>query len=192
MIKVKDGKTLVAAAKKDLQIVNRDFIKEFYPKVDFLKINSIDDLTNRNFLNQNNFDEYFGKGDYLNFCYHLLEWIVRERFRRFFMAYSKAINKQEDKHGSLFQKRFKRKFLETVGDFCQMVLYVHRNPIHHNMAINLDDSDWTSYNSFFSKSQTDLKKETVLEWFEGLENFKVIHEKYTDDWKNMQRWCIED
>lgn len=192
MVKVKEGKTLVAAAKKDLKTVNRDFIKEFYPKVEFLTINKIEDLTNRDFLNQKNFDSYFGKGDYIEFCYRLLEWIVRERFRRFFMAYAKAINKQEDKDGSLFQKKFKRKLLETTDDFRQMVLYIHRNPIHHGMAVSLEESSWTSYPSFFSKKATTLKREAVLEWFDDLETFKATHERYTDDWRDMQRWCIED
>jgi REP element-mobilizing transposase RayT len=35
--------------------------------------------------------------------------IISEQFRRFFLSYSKSINAQEGRTGSLFEKNFKRK-----------------------------------------------------------------------------------
>ncbi|MFC4232033.1 transposase [Parasediminibacterium paludis] len=51
--------------------------------------------------------------------------IVSEAFRRFFMSYSKAINKQSNRTGSLFQKNFKRKLIEDKGYLLTCAKYIH-------------------------------------------------------------------
>ena len=191
LIQVKDGKTLVEKAKKDLKKVDKNFIRRFFPKSEEISLD-ISDLTNRGYLNAENYTNHFGKGDYRSFCYELVEWIATEPFRRFMMSYAKAINIQEKRHGSLFQKKFRRKHLLTQLDCVQVTKYIHRNPIHHGIAINLSDSEWTSYHSFFENEISNLKQRKVLEWFDGIENFKSVHEKYTDDWKNNDNWIIED
>ncbi len=53
--------------------------------------------------------------------------IVSELFRRFFIAYAKAINKQEGRVGSLFQKNFKRRPVQSDGHFVNLIYYVHTN-----------------------------------------------------------------
>lgn len=189
-IQIKDGKTLVEMAKKHLKRVNKIFLMRFSPKNKDISM-EIADLTDRNYLNQDNFSNYFGLGDYSSFCYKLCEWIATEPFRRFMMSYAKAINKQEERHGSLFQKYFRRKHLEELEDFLQLTKYIHRNPIHHGTAINLQDSELTSYHSFFVNGKSRLKRTMVLNWFNGIEHFKSEHEQYIEDWKNDERWSIE-
>ena len=190
-IQVKDGKTLVEKAKVDLKKVNKNFLLRFLPKS--LDISwQIEDLTNRTYLNNENYHEYFGNGDYKLFCYELVQWIASEPFRRFMISYAKAVNTQEERYGSLFQKKFRRKKLEEIEDFIQLTKYIHRNPIHHETAINLDDSEWTSFHSFFANGTSNLRRTEVLDWFGGIEQFKSEHEKYTKDWKNDNLWMIED
>ena len=41
--------------------------------------------------------------------------VISDQFRIFFLSYSKAINKQESRTGSLFQKRFKRTTIEELS-----------------------------------------------------------------------------
>lgn len=191
LIQVKDGKTLVEAAKKDLKKVDKNFIRRFLPKFEAISL-KIADLADRQYLNKENYRDCFGKDDYRTFCYELVEWIATEPFRRFMISYAKAVNKQEERHGSLLQKKFRRKHLSTELDCIQLTKYIHRNPIHHGTAVNLSDSEWTSYHSILSTEKTNLKREKVLEWFKDREHFKSEHEKYTNDWKNGEHWIIED
>ena len=44
--------------------------------------------------------------------------IISEQFRRFFISYSQAINKQENRVGSLFQKIFK---IKDIVEFSLLV-----------------------------------------------------------------------
>lgn len=60
--------------------------------------------------------------------------LVTERLRRCLLGYAKAINKQEKRTGSLFQKIIRRDHLPHMDDLRRNIAYVHRNPIHHRMC----------------------------------------------------------
>lgn len=101
--------------------------------------------------------------------------IVSESFRRLFLSYSKAINKQQKRTGSLFRKNFKRLKIENDKYLKQLVLYIHRNPSHHGFKIDCKDYPWSSYNKILNEKITKLRKREVLEWFEGREDFIAMH-----------------
>jgi putative transposase len=191
LIQVKKGAELVEKAKVDLKKVDKNFLLRFLPKS--LDVSwQIENLTNRDYLNNENYNEYFGQGDYKSFCYELVEWIATEPFRRFMMSYAKAINKQEERHGSLFQKKFRRKYLSTQLDCMQLTKYIHRNPIHHEIALQLDDYNWTSYRTICSSKETNIKRNETIKWFDNLDHFKNDHQIYTSNWLENKSWYMED
>ncbi len=53
---------------------------------------------------------------------------VSEQFRKFFIKYSQAINIQEGRSGSLFQKPFKRKEISSNDYLTRVIFYIHANP----------------------------------------------------------------
>jgi len=53
---------------------------------------------------------------------------VSEQFRRFFVSYSQAINKQEGRTGSLFQKNFKRIPVYSPDHLIYLIYYIMRIP----------------------------------------------------------------
>ena len=54
--------------------------------------------------------------------------ILIEQFRKLFISYSKAINVQETRTGSLFQKKFKRKLIDNPNYFKHVIYYIHHQP----------------------------------------------------------------
>lgn len=107
----------------------------------------------------------------------ILAWAISERFRRFLMGYSKAINKQQDRTGSLFQKNYKRKELESRENIRRAMCYVHHNPIHHGFAIDYDQYEWCSYLSNRSSYSTaSIQKSREL--FTSKEEFITAHDRY--------------
>jgi REP element-mobilizing transposase RayT len=101
---------------------------------------------------------------------------VSEKFRRFFISYSQAINKQENRTGSLFQKNLKKKKIHNQNQLIWLVYYIYRNPIHHGLQHTLNYK-WSSYNALTSKSKTSLKRKEVFEWFGGKEAFLEFHQQ---------------
>ncbi len=100
---------------------------------------------------------------------------ISTQFRFFFISYSKSINKQSGRTGSLFRKNFKRKEVDSLPYLQQAVIYIHRNPVHHGFDIDFTTYRWNSYERIIEKKITKLKKKEVLEWFGDKENYHYAH-----------------
>ncbi|MBI9068447.1 MAG: transposase [Salinivirgaceae bacterium] len=53
-----------------------------------------------------------------------------QHFSNLFNAYSKAFNKRYNRHGSLFERPFKRKLIDNRKYLQSVLLYIHNNPVH--------------------------------------------------------------
>lgn len=81
---------------------------------------------------------------------------IEEHFRRLFISYSKSINKQRNRHGNLFQRPFKRSYIDDQADVVKMLCYIHHNPIHHGHS---DDYHKWYFSSFNQWSIVSLEKQ---------------------------------
>ena len=98
-------------------------------------------------------------------------------FSDLFNAYSQAINKQENRTGSLFQRPFSRVHVDNPAYFKNLVIYIHTNPVHHGFVDDYRDYPWTSYGSVLSLQPTRLRREKVIGWFNGRGDFIQDHLK---------------
>lgn len=117
--------------------------------------------------------------------------IVSELFRRFFIAYAKAINKQKDRVGSLFQKNFKRRKVHADGHLINLIYYVHANAQLHGICADFQDWPYSSYHSILSEGSTRLQRAQVLAWFDSRASFEECHRQYLD-LKSIEHLMIED
>ena len=101
-------------------------------------------------------------------------------FSHLFNSYTQAINKQQGRTGSLFERPFHRIRIDTEQYFQNLVLYIHQNPAHHQFTDDFREYPWSSYQSIISVKPTKVDRETVLEWFDGKENFIETHRKIVD------------
>ncbi|MEM9829412.1 MAG: transposase [Bacteroidota bacterium] len=103
------------------------------------------------------------------------EMLVSERFRRFFLSYSKSINKQTKRVGSLFQKPFRRKKVTDSDYLANLVSYIHFNPVHHRVHSDYTSYPWSSYARILNGNPTKLRREELLSWFGGRQGFINFH-----------------
>ena len=103
------------------------------------------------------------------------------QFRNFFISYSKSINKQTGRSGSLFRKNFKRKKIDSEQYLRQAVIYIHRNPLYHGIDTDFEHYRWSSYERILEEKLTKLKKKQVLEWFGDKENYNNTHNINVED-----------
>jgi len=113
----------------------------------------------------------------------LIIWAISERFRRFILGYAKAVNKQQERTGSLFQKIFKRKLLPSDDDVRNAICYVHHNPIHHDYTITYDQYRWSSYHNYISKDET--YSEYAKQIYSSLYHMIAAHDSYKNHKKEM-------
>lgn len=113
VIKLKHKEAICVQAKQDFKPVNRTFLKTHEMLIKSIAEHQDADATDlTSFENLLNLAKLHNK----QLLHHLVTWAISERFRRFLLAYAKAINKQQMRTGSLFQKPYRRKLLATHTD----------------------------------------------------------------------------
>lgn len=105
------------------------------------------------------------------------EIITSEMFRRFFMSYSKAFNKQNERSGSLFRKSLKRKLIDSNEYFQNTVIYIHQNSRNHGIFNDFENYPWNSYQRILNDQPSKLKKAEVLNTFHDRDNFIFSHQR---------------
>ena len=90
---------------------------------------------------------------------------IEEQMRLLQMSYSKAINKRHDRHGSLWQKRFRRVLQKEDFWIMRTLCYIHHNPIHHGYALEYGEWRYCSYQSYLSDDKSKVVREPALNWF---------------------------
>ena len=202
-VRVVDKEQLLAKAIDDFIIVNQTFYKDYViPWVHRMQLDKAEDLTNfRNLLNlfALNGDVHQDTLQYppdlkdSSFIVQLCSWVVSERFRGFMLGYAKAINKQESRTGSLFQKGFRRKYVPNCDyDKKRVLFYLHHNPIHHFYTDNYKDYSWSSYNTYLTDSQTRLCRSESMEWFGSREHFIDYGEIFKRNKNSDDKWIIDE
>jgi len=103
-----------------------------------------------------------------------------KQFSNFFVAYAMAFNKQEKRKGTLFERPFGRIHVDSLQYFKDLVIYIHRNPVHHGFVNHPKDYEWSSYHNYFSVNPSGIQRDMVLSWFDSTINFKANHRKPQD------------
>lgn len=79
---------------------------------------------------------------------------------------------------------FKRREILTEVSLMRVIAYIHRNPVHHGFVSNLDDWEYSSYNSICQKNNTNLKVDNILNLFGGITGFTDFYKNYLTEWNN--------
>ncbi len=106
---------------------------------------------------------------------------LTKQFSIFFNGYAQAINNQEKRKGNLFIKGFRRIEISSSEYLKDLILYIHTNPVHHQFTDKVDSWKHSSYNSILSDKPTRLKRDEVIELFDGKENFIFCHQAKNEE-----------
>jgi putative transposase len=112
--------------------------------------------------------------------------VVSNQFRKFFLGYAQAINKQEGRTGSLFQKNFKRLLVEDDDYRRYLVFYIHFNPQKHGIDLDFKHYSYSSYQSLLCNRPTKMKREEVIAWFGSEEKFIEAHDVPSSDMEDVE------
>jgi putative transposase len=98
-----------------------------------------------------------------------------------FNAYSKAMNKAYGRTGSLFEHPFERIEITSERYLLHLVTYIHHNPQTHRLIADFRDWSFSSYHALCSIRPTYLRRDAVLAWFGGPDQFAAAHRRPNDD-----------
>ncbi len=104
-----------------------------------------------------------------------LSGLISKTFSNFFNAYAKAYNKMYNRRGSLFNRPFKTKEIDSDAYLTAVITYIHRNPIYHGFCEKPNDWPFSSYDALLSTKPTKLKRAEVIEWFGDVDAVEKSH-----------------
>ncbi|HAK77203.1 MAG TPA: hypothetical protein DCM71_09915 [Runella sp.] len=100
---------------------------------------------------------------------------ISRAFGNLYSSYSQAFNRQQNRMGSLFMPNFKRREVDNEDYLVQLIHYIHANPVHHGFVNSMDRWEFSSYHALKSVKPTKLKRDEVLEYFGGVNEFVQFH-----------------
>ncbi len=92
-------------------------------------------------------------------------------------SYTKAINKQQKRTGSLFQQKTKALCVsESTNNFAQTVFhYIHQNPMKAGLVTKMEDWEYSSFNEYRGKRSGTLCNKNLAQEYLDL-NFDRFYE----------------
>lgn len=100
---------------------------------------------------------------------------VSDRFRVFLMSYAKMVNSRCSREGSLFRKVFRRKFIQDNDYLLDAIMYIHLNPVKHQLTHDFEKYRWSSYREILSKKKSFVMQNEVISWFDDRNSFQINH-----------------
>jgi REP element-mobilizing transposase RayT len=101
--------------------------------------------------------------------------IISEQFRKFFISYSKSINVQQGRTGSLFQKNFKRLVITDEHHYKTVMNYIHQNPQTHKICKDFRSYPYSSYQGIILRNSTIICAQRIMDQFGGEKAFFEYH-----------------
>jgi len=117
---------------------------------------------------------------------------LSEAFRIMAISYSQAINKQEGRKGSLFMKPLKRKKIDNETYLRDLIIYVHLNPVSHNITYDFRSYKYSSFKYFANNEIRDsFISEIYYRLFDDAENYLFVHSE-RKEYNHIKNLLIED
>jgi hypothetical protein len=101
--------------------------------------------------------------------------------RRFLSSYAIYYNKAHQRHGHLFQNRYKSIVCDEEPYFMELVRYIHLNPLRAKLVHSLADLDaypWCGHSSILGVRKREWQDNGyVLRWFGSKESYRDFVEQ---------------
>jgi len=93
-------------------------------------------------------------------------------------AYTKAFNKKYERKGNLFRRGFNYREIRLSKDFKNIIIYAHKNPVHHGFTDDYYEWKYSSIHSYLGDRKSHVKTSTLLIHFDHTEMFKEAHNHF--------------
>ena len=111
-----------------------------------------------------------------------LNAFLEDQFKRLFTSYAKAFNKEQNRYGGLFVKRFKRIWVEPSTYALRLIRYINCNPVRHRFVIHPNDWRFSSYGETLEGASTLLDLPGIMAFFSyDIVQFEAFHSVDRDD-----------
>jgi len=106
---------------------------------------------------------------------------LKNGFRLLESGYAQAINKQENRSGSLFRQKTKVKLVENTNKYYlfDVFNYIHQNPLRAGLVERMEDWEFSSYRDYAGLRNGTLCNKSIANEFIEFSNANFINESTT-------------
>ena len=142
------------------------------------------------FFNHNNYHYFIYKMGFhfrdkaiiLAYClmpnhFHLLVNVIRKDFvmsgiRPFLIAYTGAINNEQQRVGPLFQGHYQSNLIDDDSYLLECIKYIHLNPVKAGLVSKPQDWEYSSYRQYLSSiNKSYIDSSLTLQFFDSKKEF---------------------
>lgn len=116
---------------------------------------------------------------------------ISRQFSHLFNGYTQVINNECKRTGGLFESPYRRIEVSNHRYFTQLIGYIHQNPQKHGFVSDFREYHYSSYQSHLFNKATKLKRDEVLSWFGGKEDYLKFHQYQLRIDENLNKLIIE-
>jgi putative transposase len=103
--------------------------------------------------------------------------LIAKRFSNALNSYTQSYNHAYGRMGSLFRQNTRWKEVEDDAGLCQLIHYIHANPVHHGFVRRMEDWPYSSYSIYRSMGAAEARKNPIIKLFGGMDGFIRYHEQ---------------
>ena len=107
---------------------------------------------------------------------HDLSRFIMTRLGNCLNSYTKSVNKQQIRMGGMFMDHTKRTEVVGQNSMMNVVLYVHKNAVHHGFTRKIGEWPHDSYNEIAGDAPTWLCRAELLKLFGSVKEFVQVHQ----------------
>jgi len=100
---------------------------------------------------------------------------ISQQFDNLFIDYQNEYNSIFGEKKLFFEKNLEINSIKTKEDFTNTVKKIHLKPISQSFAKNIEDWQFSSYNSFFAEGEQKIKINTIIDYFGNIYKFQDFH-----------------
>jgi hypothetical protein len=98
--------------------------------------------------------------------------LIRRAIGDTLSGYSRAVNKERNRIGSLFQQHTKSKLIKSEKHLIALIHYIHQNPVHASLVKNVEDWQYSSYRNYVKIEKSPIPLDTrILKTYSGVDEF---------------------
>jgi len=115
--------------------------------------------------------------------------------QKIFNGYVQAINKQQNRSGTLFEGRSKSILIDDEIYLTHLIRYIHINPVTAGLVTKPEQWQFSNYLEWIGKRKDSLfSKDTFNDLFDSYEHYQIFVEEHIKDLKvinGMEKYLFE-
>jgi len=153
-------------------------------------------IRNKNSTSNNNFSKVWNFGKVSSSSNSSIEnkeieKFLSKQFSNLFSSYTQSFNKVYKRMGSLFIKNFKREAILDKKHFFNVIIYTHRNPIHHGFCTTFTDWGYSSYSETIELKSKIVEVDKLIKIFGSKQQLIEAHQSNLDKFNGLTELEID-